>query len=118
MQRHHRNVASLQPHDETMWSMAPASFEVMGKTYSAWLSQANRLRDEALRFAQEQFTRELEAAAQLACCTTPTAALAVEAEFASRMAADYLAESQKMVDLLASWPSMVAPSRKADRTHH
>ncbi len=118
MQRHSRNVASLQPQDETMWSMAPMSFEVMTKTYSAWLSQANRLRDEALRFAQDQFTKELEAAAQLACCTTPTAALAVEAEFASKMAADYLAESQKMVDLLATWRGAVTPSRKANRTHH
>ena len=69
--------------------------------YSAWLEQTNRVRDEALRFAQERFAKGLEAVVQLAECRDPATAFAVQAEFASKAAADYLAEGQKMIELMS-----------------
>ena len=87
MQRHSRTVEPAHSHAETLWGMDPLSIEAVTRSYQAWFSQANRMRDEAVRFTQDRFTKELEAAVQLVRCTNPTDALTVQAEFASTMAA-------------------------------
>ena len=43
---------------------------------------------------------------------------ALEAEFASKTAADYLAEGQKMVELIRELAEGVSSSPKAHKTHH
>jgi hypothetical protein len=118
MQRHSKAVEPTVPTAESMWNMDPQSIEAMTKTYRAWFSQANRMRDETMRFAQERFTKELEAAVQLARCTNPTEAFAVQAEFANRMATDYFAESQKMVELMGEMAKQISSSPKSHRAHH
>ena len=99
MQKHTKAVEPTVPIAETMWSMDPQSIEAVTNTYRAWVNQANRMQGETMRFVQERFTKELEAAAQLARCKNPIEAFAVQADFAQRMAADYLEESQKLVEL-------------------
>src|SRR5437867_2518157 len=99
MQRHSKTVHPTRPNAKAMWNMDPRAIEAASKTYRAWFSQANRMRDETMRFAQERLTKELEVAVQLARCTNPTEAFAVQAEFANTAAADYLAEGEKIVEL-------------------
>ena len=118
MQRHIKAVEATVPNAETMWNMDPQSFEAVTNTYRAWFTQANRMRDETMRFAQEQFTKELEAALQLARCTNPTEAFAVQAEFANKMAADYFAEGRKFVELMGEIAKEISSSPKSDRPHH
>ena len=76
------------------------SSDLVTKAYSAWLNQANKMNDEAFRFAHDRLAKDLEAAAHLARCSEPNEALALQMEFASKMAADYLAEGQKMLELV------------------
>jgi hypothetical protein len=101
-----------------MWNVDPQSIEAVTETYKAWLGQASRLQDETIRFAQERFTKELEAAAQLVRCTSPMEAFAVQTEFAQRMAADYIAESQKMVELTGEIAKQISSGPKPHRAHH
>ena len=117
MQRH-KVVDPSFPDAQVMWSMAPLSFEDVTKSYAAWLSQANKLRDEALRFAEDQFTKEIEVAAQLARCTNPGEALALQAAFANKMMTDYFAEGQKMVELMTEMANEISLSPKYDTAHH
>jgi hypothetical protein len=118
MQRHSKAVQPHVPNAETMWNMDPQSIETMTKAYRAWVSQANRMRDETMRFANERFTKELDAAVQLARCTNPNEALAVQAEFANKMAEDYLAEGKKIVELMGEMAKQISPSPKSNKSHH
>ncbi|HEY3180656.1 MAG TPA: phasin family protein [Casimicrobiaceae bacterium] len=118
MQRHIKGVEGPFPSAETMWNMDPQSFEAVTKTYTAWFNQANRMRDETIRFVQERFTKEVEAAVKLAGCTNPTEALAVQAEFANRLAADYFEEGQKIVELMGEMAKEISSSPRPGRAHH
>ena len=118
MQRHIKAVEGPFPNAEAMWNMDPQSFEAVTNTYRVWINQANRMRDETIRFVQERFTKELEAAVKLAGCTNATEALAVQAEFANKMAADYLEEGQKIVELMGEVMKEISSSPKPDRARH
>ena len=43
---------------------------------------------------------------------------AVQAEFANKMAADYFAEGQKIVELMGEMAKEISSSPKSDRAHH
>jgi hypothetical protein len=101
-----------------MWNMDPRSIATVAKAYGTWASQASRMRDETIRFAQERFTKELDAAVQLARCTNANEALAVQTEFANKMAEDYLAEGKKLVELMGEIAKELASSPKSSRAHH
>jgi hypothetical protein len=118
MQRHSKAVQPTVPNIEAMWNMDPQSIEAVTNTYRIWISQATRMRDETMRFAQERFTKELEAAVQLARCTNPTEAFAVQAEYANKMATDYLVEGKKMVELMGEMAKKISSTPKSNRAHH
>ena len=80
--------------------MNTRSIEVVAETYSAWLNRARRVPDEAFRFAQVRFAKDLQAAAQLALSRNPAEALALQAQIVSDLAADYVAESQRIIELI------------------
>jgi hypothetical protein len=84
----------------TMWVMNTRSIESVAQTYSAWLNRARRVPDEAFRFAQARFAKDLRAAAQLALSRNPAEALALQAQIISSLAVDYVVESQKIVELI------------------
>jgi hypothetical protein len=118
MQRHSKGVEPTLPVAEVMWNMDPQSIEAVTKSYRAWLRQANRMRDEAMRFAQERFTKEIEAAVQLARCTNPSEAFALQAEFANQIAADYFAEGQKIVEIMGEMAKEISSSPKSDKADY
>ena len=80
--------------------MNTRSIEVVAETYSAWLNRARRVPDEAFRFAQVRFAKDLQAAAQLALSRNPAEALALQAQVVSSLAADYVAECQTILELI------------------
>jgi hypothetical protein len=67
---------------------------------AAWLYQAQKVRDEALRLLRERFKQDLELATQLLGSRKPDA-LAAGADYANKLAADYLAESEKLFGLMS-----------------
>ncbi len=100
MATHGKSTDAIPARDAAIWSMSPSSMDVVTKAYTAWLDQANKLNDEAFRFAHDRLAKDLAAAAHLVRCSEPNEALALQMEFASKMAADYLAEGQKMLQLV------------------
>ena len=118
MQRHTKAVKPTVLSAEAMWNIDPQSVEAVTSTYRAWFSQANRMRDETIRFMQERFTNELEAAVKLAGCTNPSDALVVQAAFANKMAADYFEEGQKIVELMGEIAKEISSGPKPDKAHH
>ena len=65
---------------------------------AAWLDQAKKVRDQALRLMRERFAKDLESAEQLVG-STKADALAREAEYARKLTAEYLAESERLFAL-------------------
>lgn len=87
--------------DAVVWSMSQPSMDEMANAYSAWLERASRLSEEAFRFAHYRVTKDIEVAAQLMRCNDANEALTLQTEFVNKLAADYVAESQRMLDLVS-----------------
>ena len=79
------------------WPPAPPS---LVDDQTAWLDQAKRVRDQALRLMRERFAKDLESAAEIVGSTKPEV-LAREAEYARKLTAEYLAESEKLFALMS-----------------
>lgn len=118
MHKHSRTAEPPHSNAEVLWGMDPQSLETVTRTYRTWFNQANRMRDEAMRFAQDRFEKELEAAVQFSRCTNATEAFTLQAEFANRMATDYLAEGQKMVELMGEMAKELAPTAGTGASSH
>jgi len=61
----------------------------------AWLNQAAKVRDDAVRLLRDRFRADVEAATELALCDQAST-LALRAD-ADKLIAEYLAESEKLV---------------------
>ena len=103
MQRHIKAVEPTAPTAEAMWNMDPQSFEAVTNTYRVWINQANRMRDETTRFVQERFTKELEAAVQLARCTNSTERLPCRRNSPTRWPQITSQKARKLSSLWAKW---------------
>jgi hypothetical protein len=95
--------------DAVLWSMTPRSLDEMTKSYVTWLDGANKVSNEAFRFAHDRLSKDLEMAAQLMRCNDPTEAFRLQAEFASNLAGDYLIEGQKIF----AWVTQLATEQSA-----
>ena len=118
MQKHSKAVEPTARIAETLWNMNPQSVESVTQTYKAWLDQTNKIQEETVRFAQERFAKDLEAAARLARCSNPTEAMAVQTEFANTMAADYLSESQRVFELMGEIAKQISSVPSSHKAHH
>lgn len=66
----------------------------------AWLAQATKVRDEALRLMRERFSKDLEDVRLFVSCNAPNA-FTLQVEYATKLTADYLAESERMFELIS-----------------
>jgi hypothetical protein len=70
------------------------------------------MQEETMRFVQERFTKELEAITQMARCTNPMDAFALQAEFAEERAKDYVEEGQRLADLTSEIAKGISTDRE------
>ena len=70
------------------------------EAHDAWLHQATKAREAALRLLLNRFTSDIEAARELFGGSKP-ADVERQAEYARKLTADYLAESEKLFELIA-----------------
>jgi len=78
----------------------PASMGSVANDYAAWLEQATKVRNKAFGFLQDRFIKDVDEAAQFVGCIDPNA-LALQMEYATKLTADYLAESERMFELMS-----------------
>jgi hypothetical protein len=79
--------------------MNGVSYELAEKTYRAWLAGAGRIQNEALGFLNDRLEKGLETARELGNCRTPNEYFEVQAKYTDREVTDWIAESQKMIEL-------------------
>ena len=101
MATHRKSTDAVSVHDAAFWTMSRSSTDLVTQAYAAWLDRANKVNNEAFRFAHDRLAKDLEAATHLVRCSEPNEALTFQMEFANKMAADYLAEGQKMLELIS-----------------
>jgi hypothetical protein len=101
MATHVKSAQATPVEGAVLWSMSPQSLDEVAKACTIWLEEANKVSNEAFRFAHNRLTKDLEVAAQLMRCNDPSEAFKLQAEYASEMAGDYLTESQKMFELVS-----------------
>jgi hypothetical protein len=82
-------------------SVTPLPADPVINAYAWWLDHAGEFSNEAIRFVNHRLGKDLEAAQQLMKCDDTNEALALQARFAKELAADYLDEGRKMIDLMA-----------------
>jgi hypothetical protein len=112
MQKRDKPVEPTAPLAGLMWNMDPQSIQAMTDIYTAWLSQASRVQEETMRFVQERFSKELDAATQIARCTNPLEAFALQAELAQKRAEDYVEEGQRLASLTGEIAKEISTRRK------
>jgi hypothetical protein len=76
--------------------------ETRSSDHIAWLDQATKARDAAFRLAHDRFMKDFEVAAQLVGCRDPNT-LALEMEYADKLTAEYLTESNKLFHLMSKF---------------
>ena len=89
--------AEASPGDAVGTKWSPSSQKAIDDQ-TAWLDQARKVRDQALRLMRERFAKDLESAAQIVGSTKPEA-VAHEVEYARKLTAEYLVESDRLFAL-------------------
>lgn len=92
-------MATNREHPVPVLSSRLSSIAGATDAHAAWLCQATNARDAALRILQNRFRDDLEVATQLVGPTKP-AAVALQTEYANKLMAAYLAESEKLFELM------------------
>jgi len=82
-----------------LWDMNGMSYELAEKAYRAWLAGAGRIQNEALGFLNGRLEKGLVTARELGNCRTATEYFEVQAKYTEHAVTDWIAESQKMIEL-------------------
>jgi hypothetical protein len=112
--KHAQSARATRAGNAVVERRTSAPVDPMINAYAWWLDQAGEWSNEAFRFVNRRLGKDLEAAAELMRCADANEALAVEARFASDLAADYLDEGKKLFELMAQ---AAAPQRSASQRH-
>jgi hypothetical protein len=79
-------------------STRPRSIGSISSDYAAWLDQVTKVREKAFRLADARILKDGEVAPQLVGCNQPSVP-GVQTACATKLTADYLVESEKMIEL-------------------
>jgi hypothetical protein len=74
-------------------------FENASGGFSGWARYIGYLQNEAVRFAQERFRRDIGALERFARCRKPEEFIAAQAKFIEEMYSDYAKESVKIAGM-------------------
>ena len=91
-----------------LFDMSGSQFDLAEKAYRTWMESAGRLQNETLGFLNERFEKNLAVARELNACKTPTEYFEVQARYADRAMADWVAQGQKIVHLMNEITSQAA----------
>lgn len=100
MATHWSSMAARQIDGAVTLNTHPESTDMVARDQVALLAQATKVRDEALRLLHERFSKDLKDVIQLVGCSAPDA-FTLQVEYASELTANYLAESERMFDLMS-----------------
>jgi hypothetical protein len=113
--RHAKSTRATRAGEDDLPDLLSA--DPMTNPYIWWLDQAGELSSETFRFVNRRLEKDLEAAARLMTCGDASEALAVQARFANDLAADYLDEGRKLLEVMAHAPALRAAHPGNRSTH-
>jgi hypothetical protein len=93
-----------QDHGHAVSTNAPATrahSHTTSEAHQLWLLQASKVREAALRLLLNRFISDIEAAREL-FGATKSSKLELQVEYARKLTADYLTESEKLFELVGS----------------
>lgn len=87
---------------DSMGDAAKASFQTVSDAYANWFKSANRLQVEAIRFVSDRLNKDLDLFARFSSCKKPEDVVSLQAEAATELVNDYLAEGARWIALLGN----------------
>jgi hypothetical protein len=101
MTKRHEATGDIPMDVRALWGMNNgSSLEFAEKAYRAWLNGAGRIQNETIGFLNGRIEKNLAAARELTSCKTATEYFDVQAKYADAAVSDWIAQSQKMAQLL------------------
>jgi hypothetical protein len=85
---------------EAMSAVAKDSFDSMSRAFSGWLSNANRMQAETIRFVNDRFNKDLQVLSRFGNCRKPEDFIALQSEVMTELVSDYMAEGARFFALL------------------
>jgi hypothetical protein len=85
---------------ESMSGVAQQSFDSMSKAFSGWLTNANRMQAETIRFVNDRFNKDLQVLSRFGNCRKPEDFIALQSELMTELVSDYMAEGARFFALL------------------
>lgn len=80
---------------------AKEALESMSHAYADWLSNANRVQTEMIRFMGDRFTKDANLISRFAGCRQPDEFLRLQAEAMTELASDYMQEGARIFTLFS-----------------
>jgi len=87
-------------------------FEVNRQTFDSWIRGVMEISQEMVEFTQARFQEDAAAWMKLAACRSPDEAMSCQQRFAETAAKQYLAEAEKLSQLIVDIASGVAATKR------
>jgi hypothetical protein len=87
----------------TLWGFNGDTLDYAERAYRSWLQGAESVQANAMNYWSNELQKGIEAMNQMAKCETAAEAFGVQTRFATEAMQDFFAESQKVIDQLASF---------------
>ena len=94
------NAASANPYSTAYVDDTPFA-QLCQQPLTLWMQGFARVQSESIRFVADRAAKDLRLPLRLAQCDTPVQALGVAAAHAFETARDYVAETEKLIELTA-----------------
>jgi hypothetical protein len=101
----------------TLPGLGKESFEWMSTAFSEWLSNANRMQAEVIRFIGDRYSKDVKMMMRFAECRKPEDFLKLQSELAAELTADYQEEGARLLALFGdaskqAWQEIAKPGEK------
>jgi len=95
-------AATANPFDvRALWKMTGTPMDQADTAFRGWLDGATRMQTEAAAFWNDRLGKDVEVLGALSKCTNPGDAFEIEMCYARDAMADYVTESQRMMQMMS-----------------
>jgi hypothetical protein len=88
-----------------LWGLNGESLEYAERAYRSWLQGAESVQAKAMSYWSAELQKGIDAMNEIAKCQTAAEAFGIQTRYATEAMQDFIAESQKVMDQLASLSS-------------
>ena len=101
----------------TFPGLGKESFEWMSTAFSEWLSNANRMQAEVIRFIGDRYSKDVKMMMRFAECRKPEDYLKIQSELAAELTADSQQEGARLLALIGdaskqAWQEIAKPGEQ------